>query len=149
MDPECEPETPDAAVIDAALARGRHALASVGPFESAELIPNERDGADALNGTERPHTQSARTSKEPSKSPGGAITSSPNRFRSRCRAAEQATSIPAVVCDDPHGVFRGILFTLSALGAPRFALWSKYFVHGVGDELVCPGVDVSDHGWVG
>jgi predicted transcriptional regulator len=38
---------PDPAAIDAALERGRAALAGVGSFESAELIRAERDGRDA------------------------------------------------------------------------------------------------------
>lgn len=38
---------PDPAVIDAALERGRVALAGVGSFESAELIREEREVRDA------------------------------------------------------------------------------------------------------
>jgi predicted transcriptional regulator len=38
---------PDPAAIDAALERGRAALAGVGSFESAELVRAERDGHDA------------------------------------------------------------------------------------------------------
>jgi Arc/MetJ-type ribon-helix-helix transcriptional regulator len=38
---------PDAAAIDAALERGRAALAGVGSFESAELIRQEREERDA------------------------------------------------------------------------------------------------------
>ena len=38
---------PDPAAIDAALARGRAALAGVGSFEAAELIRTEREGRDA------------------------------------------------------------------------------------------------------
>ncbi len=38
---------PDAAVIDAALDRGRTALAETGPFEAAGLIRADRDGRDA------------------------------------------------------------------------------------------------------
>lgn len=38
---------PDPTTFDAALERGRAALASVGAFESAELIREERDGRDA------------------------------------------------------------------------------------------------------
>ncbi len=37
---------PDAAVIDAALERGRAALASAGAFESVDLVRAERDGRD-------------------------------------------------------------------------------------------------------
>lgn len=37
---------PDPAAIDAALQRGRAALAGVGAFESAELIRRERDARD-------------------------------------------------------------------------------------------------------
>lgn len=38
---------PDPVAIDAALERGRAALAGAGRFESAELIRSERDGRDA------------------------------------------------------------------------------------------------------
>jgi len=38
---------PDPVTFDAALARGRHALASAGAFESAELIREERDARDS------------------------------------------------------------------------------------------------------
>ncbi len=38
---------PDPAVLDAALRRGRAALADAGPFESAELIRRGRDAHDA------------------------------------------------------------------------------------------------------
>lgn len=38
---------PDAAAIDAALERGRGALARAGPFEAAKLIRAERDARDA------------------------------------------------------------------------------------------------------
>jgi hypothetical protein len=38
---------PDPAALEAALARGRTALASAGPFESADLIRRERDARDA------------------------------------------------------------------------------------------------------
>ncbi len=38
---------PDPVMIDAALTRGRAALASAGQFESSELIRDERDARDA------------------------------------------------------------------------------------------------------
>jgi Arc/MetJ-type ribon-helix-helix transcriptional regulator len=38
---------PDPLTVDAALLRGRAALAEVGSFESAELIRSEREGRDA------------------------------------------------------------------------------------------------------
>jgi len=38
---------PDPAAIDAAVARGRAALAQVGSFESTDLIRADRDGRDA------------------------------------------------------------------------------------------------------
>lgn len=38
---------PDPAALDAALARGRAALAGAGAFESADLIRSERDSRDA------------------------------------------------------------------------------------------------------
>jgi Arc/MetJ-type ribon-helix-helix transcriptional regulator len=38
---------PDPAIFDAALARGREALAAVGQFDSAELIRAGRDARDA------------------------------------------------------------------------------------------------------
>ncbi len=38
---------PDPARIDAALKRGRQALAEAGAFESAEVIRRQRDGRDA------------------------------------------------------------------------------------------------------
>jgi Ribbon-helix-helix protein, copG family len=40
---------PDPATFDAALARGREALAGAGPFESAQLIRAERDAHDAAD----------------------------------------------------------------------------------------------------
>jgi hypothetical protein len=42
-----DPGRPDPAELDAAITRGRSALAEAGAFESAELIRRERRGRDA------------------------------------------------------------------------------------------------------
>jgi Arc/MetJ-type ribon-helix-helix transcriptional regulator len=41
--------SPDPAVFDAALARGRQALAEVGPFESAQIVRADRDARDVID----------------------------------------------------------------------------------------------------